>query len=1298
MGTPLRRHLRHARRGVGYAVAVLLVLVALVLGVASQVLPMADRNPDKIAAWLSQRAGRPVSFDRVETAWTRRGPLLKLDNLRIGEGARAFTVGDAEMLVTIYSGLLPGQPFSELRLRGLDLTLERAADGRWQVRGLPGQQQPGGDPLAALEGLGELQVIGGQLAVVAPMLGIDARIPRIDMRLRVDGDRVRAGVRAWPQAGAASPEAALDAVLDFDRRQGDGLAYAGAKRADLSAWSSLFHVAGVRVEGGQGRAEAWAEVRGHRVAQVTLDAALDAVRLRGTPLTAQSPPPRIGYDRVEARARWRVAGDGWDFVAPTLRIGSGAQAQQLDGLLLAGGARFALHARQIDAAPLLAVAALSDRLPLALRRWIQVARPQASLRAIDVSGRRNGALQAHARIDGFGFQPVGGAPGVQGLGGDLDGDAEGFAIRLDPAAAMRLDWPRGFGAVHTFKLQGTVSGWRDGAGWRLGSPALRVDGPELGIHARGGLWWQGDGSRPWIDLAAAIDPTALPVAKRFWVRGAMSPRLVQWLDGALVDGRIEEARVLVSGDLDHWPFRAHDGRFEASAHVSQATLKFNPDWPAATGVDADLAFLADGFTVDGRGRFGELAIAQLHAGIDHYKGGALVVQASGGGDAAQLLNVLRQSPLQKQQPDTFANLGASGSARVGLDLRLPLRPGSAMSIDGDVVLADARLSDPRWKLAFDQVNGRAVYSRTGFQADGLRVRHDGQPGRLSLRAGVGHVRERGNAFEAGLDASLGADALLDRAPDLGWLKPYLDGRSVWNVGIAIPRTQPGRLAPTLLQLRSNLVGTALDLPEPLRKPAGAALAASVETPLPLGSGDVRIGLGNVMALRARSSGGPGAGQIGVRAVLGANRVEQAAPVSGLIATGRAGTLDAIEWITLARGGLGVGGGGLPLQRIDVTAQRLQLLGGSFANTRVVVVPAAAGATAVRVEGAALDGAVLVPAGNGTIAGRFERFHWRSDGAPATGRAALTASASARRTAAFTATSAARIDADADIDPARIPSLALDFVDLRIAGAVLGTAQLRTRATPAGMRIEQLQAHTGRQRVDLSGDWTGRGAAARTQLRVDVASDDFGALLGGFGMGGRLDGGRGTARFDAGWPGSPATFRLDALDGSLAVDARDGRLLEVEPGAGRVLGLLSLAELPRRLTLDFRDFFSKGFAFNRIGGTLRFNAGMARSEGLVIDGPAAAITIHGAANLRAQSFDQTIEVRPKSGNLLAAVGALAGGPVGAAIGAAANAVLQKPLGQLGAKTYRVTGPWKEPKVEVISRQQSRVPARQPLADG
>jgi uncharacterized protein YhdP len=138
----------------------------------------------------------------------------------------------------------------------------------------------------------------------------------------------------------------------------------------------------------------------------------------------------------------------------------------------------------------------------------------------------------------------------------------------------------------------------------------------------------------------------------------------------------------------------------------------------------------------------------------------------------------------------------------------------------------------------------------------------------------------------------------------------------------------------------------------------------------------------------------------------------------------------------------------------------------------------------------------------------------------------------------------------------------------------------------------------------------------------------------------------------------------------------------------VLGLLSIAELPRRLTLDFRDFFSKGFAFNRIEGGIVFGGGQARSDGLSIDGPAAGIRIRGTADLRARTYDQTIEVEPRAGGLLTVVGAIAGGPVGAAIGAAANAVLQEPLGEVAERVYRVTGPWADPDVDVVERSPQR----------
>jgi uncharacterized protein YhdP len=249
---------------------------------------------------------------------------------------------------------------------------------------------------------------------------------------------------------------------------------------------------------------------------------------------------------------------------------------------------------------------------------------------------------------------------------------------------------------------------------------------------------------------------------------------------------------------------------------------------------------------------------------------------------------------------------------------------------------------------------------------------------------------------------------------------------------------------------------------------------------------------------------------------------------------------------------------------------------------------------------------------------------------------------------------------------------------------LGKATVRTRPTSSGMRFDTLQTQSPQHRVGITGEWDGMGTAARTQLGLQIDSEDFGALMEGLGFGGQLSSGKGTAKFDATWPGAPREFGARGVEGTLALDVKQGTLLEIEPGAGRVLGLLSLAQLPRRMMLDFRDFYSKGLAFNRIDGHVRLVQGMARTDDLTIDSPAAQIEIRGKADLSAQTFDQTVEVIPRAGNLLTVAGAFAGGPVGAAIGAAANAVLNKPIGQLTAKTYRVTGPWKDPKVEVTKK--------------
>jgi len=107
------------------------------------------------------------------------------------------------------------------------------------------------------------------------------------------------------------------------------------------------------------------------------------------------------------------------------------------------------------------------------------------------------------------------------------------------------------------------------------------------------------------------------------------------------------------------------------------------------------------------------------------------------------------------------------------------------------------------------------------------------------------------------------------------------------------------------------------------------------------------------------------------------------------------------------------------------------------------------------------------------------------------------------------------------------------------------------------------------------------------------------------------------------------------------------LLGVEPGAGRMLGLMSVVELPRRLSLDFRDVTDKGLAFDRVRGDFDIRAGNAYTQNLLVKGPAVDIGVAGRTGLAAQDYDQTVVVSGNPSGPITVAGALAGGPIGAA---------------------------------------------------
>jgi len=201
--------------------------------------------------------------------------------------------------------------------------------------------------------------------------------------------------------------------------------------------------------------------------------------------------------------------------------------------------------------------------------------------------------------------------------------------------------------------------------------------------------------------------------------------------------------------------------------------------------------------------------------------------------------------------------------------------------------------------------------------------------------------------------------------------------------------------------------------------------------------------------------------------------------------------------------------------------------------------------------------------------------------------------------------------------------------------------------------------------------------------------DLGKTLERFGYPGTVKGGDADLTGQLKWPGSPHEFNSAGLSGNLQLDARHGQILKIQPGVGRLFSMLSLQNLPRRLTFDFRDVFSSGFTFDKIGGSVKIDKGVMRSDDFRMEGPTARVDMRGETDLQKETQHLYIKVTPYLSDSLS-IAALAGGPVVGAAAYVAQKLLKDPLNQLAADEYEIGGTWDNPQ-ELKGDSRTRAPA-------
>ena len=208
----------------------------------------------------------------------------------------------------------------------------------------------------------------------------------------------------------------------------------------------------------------------------------------------------------------------------------------------------------------------------------------------------------------------------------------------------------------------------------------------------------------------------------------------------------------------------------------------------------------------------------------------------------------------------------------------------------------------------------------------------------------------------------------------------------------------------------------------------------------------------------------------------------------------------------------------------------------------------------------------------------------------------------------------------------------------------------------------------------------------TTVDAQLKSQNTKALMEEFGFQGILSSKNLTIDLDLFWPYIPSSDGVFDANGTVKVNIEDGQITAIDPIAGKVLGLLSIAELPKRLVLDFSDIFKKGLSFNRLSGEFQFKQGRAYTCNLVMEGTSIDIVLVGVTDMVGETYNQLAIVRPLLSDALPMGGAVFGGPGVAAAVYLFTKLLRKPLKNIGVSYYSIGGTWDNPTIEKIPAQE------------
>jgi uncharacterized protein (TIGR02099 family) len=1265
-----------------FAAAGLAILIGTLLLGVKLALDRAPRYQGEIKQWVYRQTGYHIAFAAVSPAFRWYGPELTFrrlelrsrDDLRVLARAAGGRAG-----VDLWQMLQNGKLFAlRVELDSPDIVVDRLGPSQFALADeivLGGEHSPAS--ALALDDLpaGALVIRHGSVS----LRHWNADLPQLELRA-VDLDLTRVH-NLFEARGSARLPAALGGQLSFTATlkgagRLDDLQWGLTANADgmsFPGWRRLLPQYLERLDAGTGAFQTTAHGRGATLEGMDLDFGAQDV------VTKLADGANTRMDEVSAALSLTHTDDRWTLLGRRVRAQRDGRSDPNSEFDVSwrenesGMLELKAKANYLRAEALLPLVGLMPQ--RVVRDRLRELAPTGEWMDMRLALQRRSAgapwrFDARANFRGVGFAPFGNSPGLRGLSGVLAGNELAGHVILDTESGV-FNWPNQFPQPIDIPLL------KASLYWSRTPDALLVASSDLELHTRdatvrGKLAWlqPGDGSSPVLTMASSVDNGNAGDAHLYFPHELLAPDALQWLNRAFVAGHVSHADAIFEGPVRRFPFREGGGLFLIRVRVDHMVLDYREGWPRIENLAAQAEFRNQGLDVKVvSADVAELKVDSAQARFADFRNGELEVHAAAHGDASAAIHYLAATPLDEMAEHAFSSIEARGPLKTGVELFFPFQQFDQRRVLVHVDLDGASLNRMGSTLAATELTGGADLDGAQVVRADIRGRALGGTLQMTARAPRNrqvtrtHLDFRGSVTGEALRAALSLPANI-----------AIGGQTEYR---AVLRMAPEPARDRTLNISSNLVGLELKLPAPLAKPADAAIPTTVAVHWPAsGSEELRVSLGSLLRGAAMLDSDANGLKLGRAAVSFGEGDPAFSDAQAVNVGGNIGELDLAGWLKLlggpAGGGTAAGKSPKPLASYLRAAKfgiaKIDYLGLSFDDVSVAI-SQANGGWRIQTDGPNVVGTISVPGAQDPAAPwdlQFERLKFAdAPSVPADG--------------AHSGDGERDASPEQKSDPRGIPSVEFHAAELIWDDRQFGDVRATLKKLDDGVDLTQLTASSASWSANATGEWR-VGEGATSHMQGTITSTDVGATLKELGFAAVLEAKSGHVDFDMRWPGGPGGDVL-AAKGRVQVALDKGQIVGLKPGAGRVLGLASLTELPRRLALDFSDLTDKGFAFDTARGDFDLHDGSAYTDNVLVKGPAAEIGLIGRIGLKSHDYDQSAVVTGNVSSTLPLAAFAAGPVVGGAV-LLFTQVFKQPLKGLVRGYYRITGSWDNPTVERI----------------